>query len=140
DGVIACAIRSIIVALAAAPAPAVCSYPDCKCPFDAPADPNWCARGLPKAKPEQGAGLPEEHWPYTYIMPHSGREFVPKDHAERKLALARQQSRVVDASMLRRCWQSLEILKGSRHPFGEVYDHPQGGFVRWADVEKFLAA
>jgi hypothetical protein len=25
-----------------------CRYPDCSCPFDAPADPNWCARGLPK--------------------------------------------------------------------------------------------
>ena len=24
-----------------------CSYPKCNCPFDAPADPNWCARGLP---------------------------------------------------------------------------------------------
>jgi len=24
-----------------------CSYPHCRCPFDAPADPNWCARGLP---------------------------------------------------------------------------------------------
>lgn len=24
-----------------------CVYPDCNCPFDAPADPNWCARGLP---------------------------------------------------------------------------------------------
>jgi len=26
-----------------------CSYPSCNCPFDAPADPNWCARRLPKA-------------------------------------------------------------------------------------------
>ena len=25
----------------------LCSYPRCTCPFDAPADPNWCARGLP---------------------------------------------------------------------------------------------
>ncbi len=25
-----------------------CSYPDCHCPFDAPSDPNWCARGWPK--------------------------------------------------------------------------------------------
>jgi len=23
-----------------------CSYPKCNCPFDAPVDPNWCARGL----------------------------------------------------------------------------------------------
>lgn len=23
-----------------------CSYPDCNCPFDAPSDPDWCARGL----------------------------------------------------------------------------------------------
>lgn len=23
-----------------------CSYPQCNCPFDAPGDPNWCARGL----------------------------------------------------------------------------------------------
>jgi hypothetical protein len=22
-----------------------CCYPDCNCPFDAPKDPNWCARG-----------------------------------------------------------------------------------------------
>ena len=27
----------------------VCTYPDCNCPFDAPADPSWCARKLPKA-------------------------------------------------------------------------------------------
>jgi hypothetical protein len=26
-----------------------CDYPKCTCPFDAPADPNWCARGYPKA-------------------------------------------------------------------------------------------
>lgn len=25
-----------------------CTYPKCNCPFDAPADPNWCARGYPK--------------------------------------------------------------------------------------------
>lgn len=24
-----------------------CFYPDCRCPLDAPADPDWCARGLP---------------------------------------------------------------------------------------------
>lgn len=22
-----------------------CTYPKCNCPFDAPSDPNWCARG-----------------------------------------------------------------------------------------------
>lgn len=26
----------------------LCTYPKCTCPFDAPADPNWCARGLAK--------------------------------------------------------------------------------------------
>lgn len=26
-----------------------CDYPNCNCPFDAPADPTWCARGLPHA-------------------------------------------------------------------------------------------
>lgn len=26
---------------------ATCIYPKCNCPFDAPSDPNWCARGLP---------------------------------------------------------------------------------------------
>jgi hypothetical protein len=31
---------------AAATPPQRCSYPDCDCPFDAPADPAWCARGL----------------------------------------------------------------------------------------------
>lgn len=25
-----------------------CTYPKCTCPFDAPADPNWCARRLNK--------------------------------------------------------------------------------------------
>lgn len=29
----------------------VCIYPDCNCPFDAPSDPAWCARGLPHAIP-----------------------------------------------------------------------------------------
>ena len=23
-----------------------CIYPECNCPFDAPADPKWCARGF----------------------------------------------------------------------------------------------
>jgi hypothetical protein len=23
-----------------------CRYPDCHCPLDAPADPDWCAKGL----------------------------------------------------------------------------------------------
>lgn len=32
-----------------------CSYPKCTCPFDAPADPNWCARGLPKQKTDASA-------------------------------------------------------------------------------------
>lgn len=26
----------------------ICSYPQCNCPFDAPADPHWCARGYGK--------------------------------------------------------------------------------------------
>ncbi len=26
--------------------PERCTYPNCNCPFDAPGDPNWCARGL----------------------------------------------------------------------------------------------
>ena len=30
------------------PVKALCNYPECNCPFDAPADPNWCARGLAK--------------------------------------------------------------------------------------------
>lgn len=30
-----------------------CTYPDCRCPFDAPSDPSWCAKGLPRA----GAGV-----------------------------------------------------------------------------------
>lgn len=32
-----------------------CSYPQCKCPFDAPADPGWCARGLPHGTLPPGA-------------------------------------------------------------------------------------
>jgi len=27
-----------------------CTYPYCKCPFDAPGDPNWCAHGYPHRK------------------------------------------------------------------------------------------
>lgn len=27
-----------------------CYYPDCNCPFDAPADPDWCARGFKHGK------------------------------------------------------------------------------------------
>lgn len=27
--------------------PAYCRYPACNCPLDAPADAEWCARGLP---------------------------------------------------------------------------------------------
>ena len=26
----------------------ICTYPKCKCPFDAPADHNWCAKGWRK--------------------------------------------------------------------------------------------
>ena len=36
-------------ALDATPVAQVCVYPDCNCPFDAPSDPDWCARGLPHA-------------------------------------------------------------------------------------------
>jgi hypothetical protein len=32
-----------------------CTYPSCTCPFDAPADPNWCARGLPKQPKDPAA-------------------------------------------------------------------------------------
>jgi len=39
----------VVDAKASTPA-RTCSYPDCQCPFDAPADPNWCARGYPKKK------------------------------------------------------------------------------------------
>lgn len=28
----------------------VCTYPKCRCPFDATADTNWCAIGLPHKK------------------------------------------------------------------------------------------
>lgn len=33
-------------------AKATCKYPNCNCPFDAPGDPNWCARGLPHSSQE----------------------------------------------------------------------------------------
>lgn len=33
-----------------------CRYPDCNCPFDAPADPNWCAKGLPQKAKGGGNG------------------------------------------------------------------------------------
>ena len=45
-----------------------CTYPDCKCPFDAPADPTWCARGLPRvsrakvvAEARSWIGTPWQH-------------------------------------------------------------------------------
>lgn len=28
-----------------------CDYPDCKCPLDAPAGRDWCAKGLVQGKP-----------------------------------------------------------------------------------------
>ena len=34
----------------------VCIYPACNCPFDAPADPEWCARGYPHGRPTPTAG------------------------------------------------------------------------------------
>lgn len=37
----------------------VCNYPDCSCPFDAPADPNWCARGYPKLPNAELSGAPK---------------------------------------------------------------------------------
>ena len=37
-----------------------CRYPECECPFDAPADPTWCAKGLPRqAKGAAMADLPK---------------------------------------------------------------------------------
>lgn len=41
---------------------------------------------------------------------------------------------------VRRCFQSTSILKGGEHRFGEVYDHPNGCFVRWEDFECYSAA
>lgn len=46
---------------------AVCRYPDCHCPFDAPADPNWCAKGLPHAATPPA---PEGSAPATTQEPH----------------------------------------------------------------------
>jgi hypothetical protein len=37
-----------------------CLYPQCNCPFDAPADPNWCARGLPRNTLTQQQGGEQE--------------------------------------------------------------------------------
>lgn len=39
-----------------------------------------------------------------------------------------------------RCFVSLDMLAGSRHKFGEVFDHPQGSFVRYEDHVRALAA
>ena len=44
-----------------------CSYPDCHCPFDAPADPNWCARGLPRIGRARGGHI-------YFLVPHEGKE------------------------------------------------------------------
>lgn len=35
-----------------------CRYPGCSCPFDAPADPEWCALGLPKTPNAEFSGGP----------------------------------------------------------------------------------
>jgi hypothetical protein len=48
--------RSRTAELAAEQFGGVCIRPDCLCPFDAPADPNWCAKGLPKRR-SPNAGL-----------------------------------------------------------------------------------
>ena len=36
----------------------VCTYPKCNCPFDAPSDPNWCARGYKKKGKQMDAVTP----------------------------------------------------------------------------------
>jgi len=46
-----------------------CLYPQCNCPFDAPADPNWCARGLPRNTLTQQQGGEQE------VGEHLAREF-----------------------------------------------------------------
>lgn len=38
----------------------VCTYPLCWCPFDAPADPDWCALGLPHERKPNAANNPED--------------------------------------------------------------------------------
>lgn len=39
-----------------------------------------------------------------------------------------------------RCFVSLDMLAGSKHKFGEAFDHPQGSFVRYEDHVRALAA
>lgn len=50
------AIRTKHAAIDAAKGGEHCRYPDCGCPFDAPADPTWCAKGLPHQTKGGGNG------------------------------------------------------------------------------------
>ena len=52
----------------------VCSYPQCNCPFDAPADPNWCARGLPRTITQQQGGEQEAD------VEQQAREFLARQY------------------------------------------------------------
>lgn len=75
----------------------VCSYPDCNCPFDAPADPNWCARGFKKAAPP--SAVPAEprnaclYDPDDVAFP---KDFMPvdsnQDHSEHVLDMVAEPS------------------------------------------------
>lgn len=40
--------RTLLAEAVAAGTVKDCIYPKCNCPFDAPGDPHWCARGLPR--------------------------------------------------------------------------------------------
>ena len=62
-----------------------CTYPECSCPFDAPADPNWCARGLPPLPLSEGYGSlrwnhadhPEDIFAYRVVPKPPLLQMVP---------------------------------------------------------------
>jgi hypothetical protein len=57
--------------------PQRCSYPDCNCPFDAPADPNWCARGFLPRRQFAAAAAPIDAGPLIEIVPMSRKGEQP---------------------------------------------------------------
>lgn len=76
-------VSEALANLQAAKPAQTCNYPDCNCPFDAPADPSWCARGLPKqaAKPTDALGsLPVVAWRINTGHGSSVKEWIPEEH------------------------------------------------------------
>lgn len=85
-----------------------CTYPDCHCPFDAPSDPAWCAKGLPQAS---RAAAPQPNYAKELGECQAGYQTLEREVAALKAAAPQSVEPVAEA-----------------HPVAWIRKHPDGTY------------